>query len=338
MITRKKVALCGIPGMKKEDIKKMEKYVRNEYPEVDFLFLSEKVLKKEDLIEKCQDVEVLISWDQEMDEETYEKLNLRAYCAASIGYNAANIEAATKNNVIVTNVPNYCLDEVATHTIMLMLACYRKLYSMVPYVKSGNWDLDILGNIKRFEDSIVGLLGFGSIARAVAKKLRGFGIKIISYDPFVNKEEMEELNVLKVQLDTLFKESDYLSLHTPLLDTTKEIIDKDSLKKMKPTAYLINTARGGLINHEDLYQALTNNYIQGAGLDVLENEPPKEIDKKLIALPNTIITGHSAYLSEEASDLQLKITAKTVGRILNSTEPINVRNPQVLNRIDWIKK
>ncbi|WP_025640943.1 C-terminal binding protein [Schnuerera ultunensis] len=337
MNIRKKVALCGIPGMKKEDIVKMEKYVREEYPEVDFLFLSEEVLEKEELIEKCQGVEVLISWDQEMDEETYEKLNLRAYCAASIGYNAANIEAATKNNVIVTNVPDYCLDEVATHTIMLMLACYRKLYSMVPYVKSGNWDLDVLGSIKRFEDSIVGLLGFGSIARAVAKKLRGFEVKIISYDPFVNKEEMEKLNVTKVQLNTLFKESDYLSLHTPLLDDTKEIINKDSLRKMKPTTYLINTARGGLINHEDLYQALTNNHIQGAGLDVLKNEPPKTIDKKLIALPNTIITGHSAYLSEEASDLQLKITAETVGRILNSTEPINVRNPQVLNRIDWIK-
>lgn len=337
MVATKKVALCGVPGMKKEDINKLKKYVKEEYPEVDFLFLSEKVLEKEELIKKCQGVEVLISWDQVMDNETYEKLNLKAYCAASIGYNAANIEAATKNNVIVTNVPDYCIDEVATHTIMLMLACYRKLYLIIPYIKNGNWNLDILGDINKFEDSTVGLLGFGSIAKTVSKKLKGFGVKIISYDPFVSKEEMKKLNVVKVSFDTLLKESDYLSLHVPLTMETKEIINIDSLKKMKSSAYLINTARGGLVNHKDLYEALINNYIQGAALDVLENEPPKEIEKKLIELPNTIITGHSAYLSKKASDLQLKTTAKIVGKILKSTMPFNIRNPEVLNKIKWIK-
>ncbi|WP_333638147.1 C-terminal binding protein [Tissierella praeacuta] len=338
MNVKKKVALCGVPGMNREDIEKMEKYIKEEYKDVEFLFLTENVLEKEELIELCQDVEILISWDQEMDDEIYEKLNLRAYCAASTGFNAANIEAATRNKVIVTNVVDYCVDEVATHAIMLMLGCNKKIYSMVPYVKNGNWDLSVLGKIQRFENSTVGLLGFGSIPKAVAKKLSGFHLNIISYDPFVNEEDMKTLNVTKVDLDTLFKESDYLSLHTPLLESTKNIINKEVFKIMKSTAFLINTARGGLINHEDLYEALTNNYIQGAGLDVLENEPPKEIDKKIISLPNTIVTAHSAYLSEEASNSQIRITAEAVGKILNSSIPNNVKNPQILNNIDWLIK
>ncbi len=213
----KKVGLCGVPGMKKNDIKKMEKYIKEEYENVNFNFISEDVLTKEELIEKCKDLEVLISWDQEMDDEIYERLNLRAYCAASIGFNAANVEAATRNNVLVTNVADYCVDEVAVHTVMMMLACNRKLNLMVPYVKDGNWDLDVLGSIKRFEGSTVGLLGFGSIPKSVATKLSGFEVNILAYDPFVSEAQMKELDVKKVELDTLFKESDYLSLHTPLL-------------------------------------------------------------------------------------------------------------------------
>lgn len=333
---KRKVALCGVPGMKKEDISKMEKYIKEEYENVDFHFLAEEVLEKEVLIERCKDIDVLISWDQEMDDETYEKLNLRAYCAASVGFNAANVDAATRNKVLVTNVAGYCKDEVATHTIMLMLACYRRLYAMVPYVKEGNWDLSIMENIKRFEDSTVGLLGFGAIPRAVAKKLSGFGVRVLSYDPFVSVEDMKALNVEKVDLDTLLRESDYLSLHTPLVDSTKHIINLENIKKMKNTAYIINTARGGLINQSDLYYALTNNLIQGVGLDVLENEPPQELDNKLIQLPNTIVTAHSAYVSDEASDLQLRTTAQIVGDILRSKIPINVVNKEVIEDLDWI--
>lgn len=333
----KKVGLCGVPGMKKNDIKKMEKYIKEEYGNVEFLFISESVLEKQELIERCKDLEVLISWDQEMDDEIYQKLNLRAYCAASIGFNASNIEAATRNNIIVTNVADYCVDEVAVHTVMMILACNRKLNLMIPYVKDGNWDLEVLGSIKRFEGSTIGLLGFGSIPRSVAVKLGGFGVDIIAYDPFVSEEQMKDFNVTKVDLDTLLKESDYLSLHTPLLPSTDKIINMENIKKMKPTAYIINTARGALINQRDLSEALENNLIQGAGLDVLENEPPKEIDREIIDSSKTIVTAHSAYVSDEASDSQLRITSKIVGNILKSKTPINVRNPQILDNIDWIK-
>ena len=338
MNSTKKVALCGVPGMKKEDITKMEIYIKEEYPNVDFIFLSEQALEKEELISKAKDIEVLISWDQEMDEEIYEKLNLRAFLAASTGYNVANVEAATKYNIVVSNAKDYCKDEVATHAVMYILACARKLYELLPYVKEGNWGLSDVGKIKRFSNATVGILGLGAIGSSVAKKLSGFGVRIIANDPNISKESMEKLGVEKVDFETLLSESDYLSLHTPLLESTKEIINLEALKKMKPTAFLINTARGAIVNQEDLYFVLNNGIIAGAGLDVLENEPPKDSDKKLIALPNVMVTPHSAYLSVEASDAQLRITAQETGRILRNETPINLVNPQILKNLDWIER
>lgn len=334
----KKVALCGVPGMNHQDIVKMEAYIKEEYANVNFVFLGEDVLEKDELIEKAKDVEVLVSWDQEMDEDIYSSLKLRAYCAASTGFNAANVKAASKYNVVVSNAKDYCVDEVATHTMMLILNCARKAYLVTPDVKKGNWSLSVLGNIKRFEISTVGLLGFGSIPKNVARKLAGFGARIISCDPFVSKEIMAEFNVEKVDMDTLLKESDYLSLHTPLVENTKEVINLETLKKMKRTAHLINTARGALVKQEDLYFSLINNYIAGAALDVIENEPPKESDKKLIQLPNVIVTAHSAYLSVEAADAQIKITAEEVGRILRNEKPKNLVNPEILENLNWIER
>lgn len=332
----KKVVLLGVPGMKTSDIIKMERYIKEEYKkDLDFQFISESVLSKEDLIQKVQGAEVLISWDQEMDDELYSSLNLKAYCAASIGFNAANIKSATKNKVLVTNVANYCVDEVASHTISLILALYRKMNILVPDVENGQWSLEKLSNISRFEDSTVGLLGFGSIPRAVSKKLSGFGVRIIAYDPFVDAKSMKALGVDKVGLKDLFENSDYLSLHTPLTKDTYQIVNKSNLKLMKNTAYIINTARGGLINQDDLENALNKGLIQGAGLDVLEIEPPGEKERRLINMKNTIVTPHSAYVSSQASDLQIRTTAKIVSDLLNNKIPINVKNPEIIENLTW---
>ena len=337
MNSTKKVALCGVPGMNKGDAIKMEAYIKEEYEDVEFVFLGEEVLEKEELISACSDIEVLISWDQEMDEEIYERINLRAYLAASTGFNAANVEAATKYNIVVSNAKDYCKEEVATHAMMYILTCARKLYSLLPYVKEGNWGLSAAGKIKRFSNATVGILGLGAIGSSVAQMLSGFGVRIIANDPNISVEAMKKLGIEKVDFDTLLKESDYLSLHTPLIESTKEIINLEALKKMKATSFLINTARGAIVNQDDLYYALTNGIIAGAGLDVIENEPPRESDRKLIELANVLVTPHSAYLSEEASDAQLRITAKECGRILRSETPINLVNPQILPNLSWIK-
>lgn len=333
---KKKVALCGVPGMNESDMVKLETYIKEEYCNVDFKFLGEMVLNKEEIIEKCKDVDVLVSWDQEMDEEIYSKLNLRAYVAASGGYNAANVEAATKYNVVVSNAKGYCKEEVAIHAIMFILDFARRQHLMVPYVKEGNWDLSAAGKITRFSKSTVGILGIGSIGSTVAKNLSGFGCRIIACDPNVSDERMAEINVQKVDFETLLAESDFLTLHTPLLNSTRHIIDLDAMKKMKTSSYIINTARGSLINQNDLYYALTNAIISGAGLDVLENEPPLESDRKLIELPNVRVTPHSAYLSEESAEAQIKITSEEVGRILRNEEPHNLVNQEILSNLTWL--
>lgn len=332
MTQLKKVILCGVPGMKYSDIMKMEEYIREEYPQVNFEFLGEDVLDKEDALKKLKDAQVLVSWDQEMDEELYEKLDLQAYVAASTGYNAANVDAATKKNVIVCNIKDYCRDEVATHTVMFILACARKLHTAYSEVKDGIWSQDNLTGIRRFSQSTVGILGLGSIGSSVAEKLAGFNCRIISYDPYISEERMSSLGVEKVDLETLLKESDYLSIHSPLLGDTKNMFDMDAFKLMKKTAYIINTSRGKNIKQDDLYEALTTGMIAGAALDVLENEPPMESDKKLIALENVMVTPHSAYLSEESSEAQIRITAEEVGRILREEIPLNIVNREILDR------
>lgn len=327
----KKVLFGGVPGMMEEDIKKMGKYVLEEYPEAEFHYYGEHTISKEKLIEIGKDAEVLVSWDQEMDDETYRALDLKAYCAASIGYNAANINAASKNGVYVANVPDYCTDEVASHAITLMLYLYRRLYIMVDYIKEGHWDLSPMDGIRRFEDSTIGLMGFGRIPRAIVAKLRGFGVNIIAYDPFVDHEDMKNQGVKKVSLEELFKESDYLSLHSPLLDSTKNTVNRDRLSMMKDGAFIINTARGGLIEEEALYEALCEGKIAAAALDVLVDEPPSEIGKKLIELKNTVITGHSSYVSMEASDQQIRMTAKNVSEFLKGEIPASTLNIKKIN-------
>ena len=317
----KKVIFGGVPGMTQSDIDKMEQYLLEEYPEVDFYFYGEDTISKEELLMVGKDADVLISWDQEMDDEIYSSLNLTAYCAASTGFSPANVDAASKNGVYVANVPDYCMEEVSSHTVTLILSLYRRLYRMVDYVKEGNWDLSPMKNIKRFENSTVGLMGLGRIPRKVSEKLSGFGVEIISYDPFVSKEDMKELGVKKVDLDELLAQSDYLSLHTPLMESTEKIINKENISKMKDGAYLINTARGGLINEEALLEALDSGKIRAAGLDVLSDEPPSQIGRKLIDHENTIVTGHCSYVSIESSDEQIRKTAINVAMFLSGQIP-----------------
>lgn len=333
-----KVVLSGVPGISQKEIEVFKKYLLEEFPEVNFVYLSENAIDSDEFVEKCKDADIILSWVQNMTDEMYKKMNLKAFCAPSIGYNAANVKAATKNNVLVTNCAGFCADEVATHAIMFMLNCARKTYVFVEDVKKGNWNLDVGGSIKRFAGSKVGLLGFGNIPRLVAKKLMGFGVEVYAYDPYVSQEKMDEFNVKKAELEEVLKISDYISIHMPLLESTKNIINKETISMMKKGVYFINTARGGLVNHKDLYDALVSRHIEAAGLDVLENEPLKELDYKLIELPNTIVTPHSAFLSDDAVEAMWKISAKAVGDILKGTVPKNVINPEVLDRVDWIKK
>ncbi len=325
----KKVVLVGVPGMNDKEIENLEKYLRVEGVE-DFTFLGKPVLPREEALEKLKGVDVLVTWDQMMDDGLYKELDLKAFCAASTGFDAADIEAATKNGVMVTNAKDYCVDEVSAHAVMLILACGRRLYHVTENVKEGNWSVDGIGRVQRLKGSTVGIFAFGSIARGVAEKLKGFGVRMISYDPYVEENVMREYRVEKVDFETLLKESDYITIHSPLTEETKEIFSRSALEKTKDGVVIVNTARGAIIDQDALYEMLKSGRIKAAGLDVLVHEPPTEAENGLLELPNAIVTPHSAYFSDEAQEQQLRVTARDVGRILRGERPINLRNEEVL--------
>lgn len=325
-----KVVLVGVPGMNDQEVGYIEKFIKEEAPGVEYEFLGKPVLSDDELVEKAGDADIIVTWNQQMSDELYSRLKLKAFCCASTGFDAADAPSATRHGVMVTNAKDYCVDEVSAHSVMLILTMARKLWHVTENARDNRWSVDGIGNVKRLSDSTVGIFAFGSIGRGVAEKLKGFGVRMISYDPYVEKDVMDAYGVTKVDFHELLQESDYITIHAPLTEETSGIFSKEALAMMKPSAYIINTARGRIIDQEALYEALVEGRLAGAGLDVLWNEPPIEMDKKLFELKNVIITPHSAYFSDEAQEQQLRITARDVGRILRGERPINLRN-QIVN-------
>ena len=321
-----KVVLVGVPGMNDQEVEAIERFIKEEAPGVEYEFLGKPVLSDDELVEKAADADIIVTWNQQMSDELYSRLKLKAFCCASTGFDAADAPSATRHGVMVTNAKDYCVDEVSAHSVMLILTMARKLWHVTENAREDRWSVDGIGNVKRLSDSTVGIFAFGSIGRGVAEKLKGFGVRMISYDPYVNSEIMTSYGVEKVSFEELLTESDYVTLHAPLTEETGGMFSKEALSMLKQSAYIINTARGRIIDQEALYEALIEGRLAGAGLDVLWNEPPLEIDKKLFGLRNVIITPHSAYFSDEAQEQQLRITARDVGRILRGERPINLRN------------
>ena len=198
-----------------------------------------------------------------------------------IGVDAIDIPAATRRGIYVANVPDYCFDEVSDHTLALVLALQRKINSIHQKVKKGAWGADEIKPIFGLKGQTYGLVAFGNIARVVAKKAQVFGFNIIATDPFIPPEEAKKFGVKLVEFDKLLEISDVISIHAPLSKSTYHMFNEETIGKMKNTAYLVNTSRGGLIDQRALYNALKSGKIAGAALDVMEEEPPK-VDEPLL--------------------------------------------------------
>jgi len=231
----------------------------------------------------------------------------RIIAGIGVGFEAVDLEAATDYGIAVTNVPDYCIDEVSGLAITFMLALGHKLLQIDGAVRerqaSFTMDrkalMDIAYPMFRMRKQTLGIVGLGSIGTATALKARGLGMRVISYDPYVLDAVVESRRVRPVDLDTLLRESDFISLHTPLTPETTNMIGYEEFKKMKPTCYFINTARGGCVDQAALIRALQEGLIAGAGIDVTVDEPIAA-DNPLIKMPNVILTGHSAWYSTTA--------------------------------------
>jgi D-3-phosphoglycerate dehydrogenase len=298
---------------------------------------------EEELISACSEADAVMALGIRItpgyifSPKVIENLNkCRLIALTGIGYDNVDIAAATENGICVANNPYYCLEEVSDHTMALILTCARKFYQLFPDIKSGKWStqadyLSALKPLHRLSGQTLGLIGFGNIARTLVPKARAFGFRIIAYAPHVPDILFKTFKVESVELDQLLKESDFVSMHTALTPETKHMMGLQQFKKMKPTAYFINTARGELVDEKALYTALSEGLIAGAGLDVLESEPPNR-DNPLLKLNNVLITGHFAYYSEESREELFRWPWEEVARVLQGEWPQGLINALVKER------
>lgn len=251
-----------------------------------------------------------------------------------IGVDNIAVDEATRLGIPVTNVPAYCLDEVAEHALALLLACARNITHYNTVIRADDWALNKQRPLFRVRGQYLGIVGFGKIGQTLAHRAQALGLRVVAYDPFVTETVARQFGCELLSLDDLLARANFVSLHTPLTPDTRHLMNGERLRRMKPSAFLINTARGGLIDPEALLQALREGWIAGAGLDVFEPEH-LAADHPLLTQPNLIATPHVAFYSEESlAELQTK-AAQNVAAILSGRRPASVVNPQVFDLPRW---
>ncbi|MGZ5038795.1 MAG: C-terminal binding protein [Usitatibacter sp.] len=247
-----------------------------------------------------------------------------------IGVDTIDLEAATREGIIVTNNPTYCIEEVAEHTMALLLACARKVALYDRLVRGARWEVPPGKPMFRISGRTLGLVGFGNIARQVALRAAAFGMRVVFADPLL-KESPPGIPAAKVELDALLRESDFVSLHPPLTHETRGMIGDEALSKMKPSAFLVNCSRGPVVDTDALVRALDAGKIAGCALDTTDPEP-LPVPHALRGRDNVVITPHVAWYSEQALvGLQAGAPAE-VRRVLRGEWPVNVVNRDVKGR------
>ncbi len=268
---------------------------------------------EEDLIEKCKGGEIFINQYAPFTKKVISALKpeIKQIVRYGVGVNNVDLEAATMLGVQVCNVPDYGMNEVADHAVAMLMSLVRKVCLMDRFTKAGNWDYTKSMPIYRILNNTIGIVGLGRIGKTFAKRMHGFGCEIISCDPrYMIGDKVDGVEI--VEFDKLVEKSDMISIHCPLKDETKNLFNLAAFKNMKKTAYIVNTARGGIINEDDLYIALKEGLIAGAGLDVVEEEPMK-LGNKLFEFDNFICTPHLAWYSEESAvELKRKVAEEAV--------------------------
>ena len=248
-----------------------------------------------------------------------------------VGVDNISVDTATELGIVVTYVPDYCVEEVSDHVMALLLAWNRRVVLFDTATKKTGWSSEGLGmRIMRLRGKKIGIVGFGRIGRGVCEKALAFGFLVLASDPFVSADAIAEAGARKVELPELLGESDFVTLHSPLIPETEKMIGPSELDAMKESAFLINCARGPLIDEDALHRALTTGQIAGAGLDVLVDISPP-IDHKLTRLENVIVTPHTAFFSQEAVLELEERAAGEVVHVFDGQMPDNLVNPNVLS-------
>ena len=283
-------------------------------------------------IEAVKGADVIIA-GMPMPSEVIEEIDgATAILALGHGFNTVDHNAATDKGIIVVNAAGASTEEVSNHAILLLLACAKRLNVHHDNVRAGRWWGDEFARLPQMppiDGQVLGLVSFGNIARAAARKARAFGMDVIAYDPYVPPWVAKDYSVeLVSRLNDLASRSDFVSVHTPLLDETRKLIGEPFFKAMKPSAYFINTARGEVVDEQALIRALQNGEIEGAGLDVFEQEPTPP-DNPLLTMDNVIVTPHFAAASGVSHPAFQVRLGQEIARILKGTWPMSLVNPDV---------
>ncbi len=287
-------------------------------------------------VHNAEDADAIItSWGIQFDRQMVGRLkNCVVIGVGSVGVDMVDVAAATEAGIVVTNVPDVFIEEVADHAMMLLLAAVRRVRVMEATIARGEWyrGRSILDKIPRLMGQTLGLFAFGNTARCTARRAQAFGLQMIAHDPYVSELTISEAGVEPVGFNELLERSDYVSIHAPLNDETHHRFDADAFARMKPTAVLVNTGRGPIVDESALTGALAGGQIAAAGLDVLETEPVQP-DNPLLAMENVVITPHVASATSRMRPETRRRVGREVALVLRNRWPRSCVNPTVLPKV-----
>lgn len=319
-----------------------------DYREIGVEFIPRPCQTEEEIIKAARDADFILTFKKPVTRKVIEQLErCRLIYNIGTGYETIDMEAATEHGICVSYPDAYCSEEVAEHAMALILACARKLVRLDRAVRDGKWEsyekreirFNILPPMLPIRGKTLGLIGFGRIARKLVPKAKGFEMRVLALDPYVPASVFDEYGVEAVPLDYLLENSDFLSVHAAFTSDARHMLGAEQFQRMKPTAYVINCARGEFIDEAALYQALSRGEIAGAALDVIQEERMLP-DHPLLKLDNVIITPHTAYYSEESLARMRRRPFEEIERMVNGQWPQWLLNSEVKKKFEqrWGKQ
>ncbi len=285
---------------------------------------------EEELAKECSEVDALIVNLAPITEKVIMAMKrCRVISRYGVGYDNVAIHAATNKKIWVANVPDYCGEDVSDQALALLMSCVRNVVRRDKLLRAGVWDITAGGKQWRLKGKTFVFMGYGQIARILHRKIAGFlPSRVLVYDPFVPDDVIKAADAEKVDWDTALREADFISIHMPLNEKTRHIFNKEAFDKMKPTAIIVNTSRGPIIDEKALYEALSSGKILAAGIDVFEKEPTDK-DNPLLQLDNITVSGHTGWYTEEAMEELKRKAAENVADVLEGRKP-----KYAVNKID----
>jgi D-3-phosphoglycerate dehydrogenase len=299
---------------------------KEEFSQIGAELILAQVQGEKDVIRFCKDADGLLNQYALLTRKVLESLpRCKVISRYGVGVDSVDLKAATDLGIVVANVPDYCMDEVASQTVALILTLARKTAFFDRKVKSGQWDFHLGIPIFRIHGKTLGLVGCGKIGLEVARRISAFGVKVITFDPYLEKAPA---GIELKDFDTVLRESDFISIHCPLNDSTRHLFGEKEFRKMQRKPLLINTSRGPIVDEKALIQALEEGLLLGAGLDVLEKEPP-DSQNPLLKMENVVLSPHVGFYSVESISELKRRTAKNVSDVLVGKWPGSVVNREV---------